>query len=334
MAQQNLAISRRQLIQAAVGAAASGGASLLSFAQGNWPNRPVTLLVPYPPGGQTDFAGRAVHVGLGAALGQPVVVDNKGGANGNLGTFDVLRSQPDGYKLLIGNSNMTINPYTYSSPSPDPLALTPIGLILQSSLILCVNNDVPVRSLQEFIAWVKQQDATRGGIAYASSGPGSISQASMELLREHIGKPRMTHVPYKGSAPAVIDLIAGHESAMFEASSVVAPYIRAGKIRPLVTTGTTRVPAFPDIPTATELGLKDLVVYSFIGLYGPPGLPAEIVSKANSALNASLDATVRKSILDFGDEPGGGAPERLGAMTREFHKRWGEVVKRAGIKAE
>lgn len=324
--------TRRELLGASLYLPALVAWPGLAGAQSAWPNKPVMLVVPYPPGGQTDFAARLINPGMASTLGQPIVVDNKPGANGNIATAEMLRTPADGYKLLVGNSNMTINPHTFPTPSPDPLKLVPIGLILQSSLVLCVNNDVPARTFQEFVAYANERRKD-DGLLYASGGSGSISQATMELVRDRIGRPRMTHVPYKGSGPAITDLIGGHVQAMFDGASVVAPYVKSGKTRPLLTTGTTRVAAMPDVPTATELGLRDIVVYGFVGLYGPPGLPAEIAARANAALNAALkDENVRKSVTDLGDEPGGGSMDRLAAMTRDSLNRWGEVAKISNIK--
>jgi tripartite-type tricarboxylate transporter receptor subunit TctC len=157
----------------------------------------------------------------------------------------------------------------------------------------------------------------------------------MELLRERLGNPKMNHVPYKGSSAAMTDLIAGRLDALFDATSVIAPFIKSGQLRPLLVTSEKRVPALPDVPTAGETGLKNFTIMSFIGLYGPPGLPADVVKKANAALNTALkDPVVTKGIIDRGDEPGGSTPEQLGAMTREQFKTWGEVVKANNIRAD
>jgi tripartite-type tricarboxylate transporter receptor subunit TctC len=328
---------RRRLLQAGAGLSALGVTP--AFAQApsaaNWPTKPVTMIVPYPPGGQTDFGGRIITQGMTTALGQSIVIDNRAGAGGNIGTFEVVRAAPDGYRLLVGNSNMTINPHTYSSPSPDPLQLTPIGLIIQSALILCVHPSSPVKTVEEFIAWAKSQDSAPGGMDYASSGNGSLTHAAMELLRDRMGKPKMTHIPYKGSGPAIQDMIAGRVPAIFDASSVVAPQLKAGKLRAIMTTGSARLAAFPDVPTAKERGIKDFEIFAFIGLYGPPALPADVVRKANAALNTALASpATQKTITDLGDEVGGGTPERLGTMTRDFYKLWGEVTKANGIRAD
>ena len=326
-------LSRRQLVGLGLAAAAGTIASSPVRAQAAWPTRSVTLVVGYPPGGQTDFAGRMVTAGMQTALGQGVVIDNRAGAGGNIGTDYIMKAAPDGYRLLVGNGNITLNPHTYRNTAmADPLKLTPIGLLLQSSLVLAIPTTVPAKNFKEFVDWVK---SNKDGIDYASAGPGSLTHASMELFRERIGKPKMNHVPYKGSSPATIDLIAGRVSAMFDAASVMAPFITSGKLRPLIVTGAKRVPAFPDVPTAAEVGLKNFELISFVGLYGPPGLPADIVKKANTAMNTALkDPTIQKGIVDRGDEPGGGTAEQLSDLTKTHYKMWGDVVKANNIKAD
>lgn len=308
-----------------------------AWAQNGFPDKGITLVVGYPPGGQTDFAGRVLTKGMQTALGQSVVIDNKAGVSGNIGTDYVLKSPADGYKLLVGNgSNMTLNPHTYRNTAMvDPLKLTSIGLLLQSALVLAVPTNIPAKNLSEFITYVKAMSSTKDGIDYASGGPGTLTHTTMELFRERIGKPKMNHIPYKGSSPAMTDLIAGRVSGMFDAMSVIAPFIKSGQLRPLMVTGAKRVPAFPDIPTAMESGLKDFEVISFIGLYGPPGMNADVVKKINAAMNAAMkDPEVQKGVADRGDEAGGGTPEQLSAMTKHYYKLWGDVVKANDIRAE
>jgi tripartite-type tricarboxylate transporter receptor subunit TctC len=335
--ESNASLSRRTALQLGLGGL---GASMLpgfAAAQGAWPAKPVSLVVGYPPGGQTDFAGRILTAGMQASLGQSVVIDNKPGVNGNIATDFVSKAAPDGYRLLVGNgSNMVLNPHTYrNTPVADPLKLTPIGLLLTSSLMLVVPASLPVKNLEEFVAWVKAQDKEGKTVDYASGGPGSLVQTAMELFRERIGKPKMSHVPYKGSSPAMTDLIAGRIPAMFDASSVVSPFLKSGQLKALMATGLKRVPAFPDVPTAAERGIKDFQVISFIGLYGPGGLNADIVKKVNAAMNSALkDPGVQKTIADRGDEAGGGTPEQLAALTRDYYKLLGEVVKANDIRAE
>lgn len=330
------AASRRSAL---LGAAALGLAAMAApsaWAQAAWPSKPVTLLVGYPPGGQTDFAGRVMLGSLQGALGQPVVIDNKAGVNGNLAAADVMKATPDGHRLLVGNGSMTIAAHVYTTLGIiDPRQLTPIGVMLQSALVLTVPASSPVKTYAQFIELVKAKSASGNGIDYGTGGVGALPHVTMELLRERMGGPKMSHVPYKGSGPAMTDLIAGRLDALFDATSVVAPFIKSGQLRPLLVTSDKRVPAFPDVPTAAEVGLKDFTIISFIGLFGPPGLSADIVKKANTALNSSLkDATVIKGIVDRGDEPGGGTSEQLGALTRSQYKTWGDVVKANNIKAD
>jgi tripartite-type tricarboxylate transporter receptor subunit TctC len=321
-----------------LGAATLGLATVAAppaWAQAAWPTKPVTLVVGFPPGGQTDFAARVLTSALPAALGQPLVIDNKAGVNGNLASVDVMRAPPDGSRLLVGNGSMTIAAHVYTTLGiVDPRQLTPIGTMLQSALVLAVPASSPIKTYAQF-AEMARAKGKAAGIDYGTGGIGALPHVTMELLRERLGNPKMNHVPYKGSSPAMTDLIAGRLDAMFDATSVIAPFIRSGQLRALLVTSDRRVAAFPDVPTAAEAGLKDFTVMSFIGLYGPPGLPADIVKKANAALNTALkDPAVVKGIADRGDEPGGGTPEQLGALTREQFKTWGDVVKANNIRAE
>ncbi len=232
------------------------------------------MVVGFPPGGQTDFAGRVLLAGLQSALGQAVIIDNKAGVNGNIAAVDVMKAPPDGYKLLVGNGSMTIASHVYTTLGIiDPRQLTPIGVMLQSALVLAVPATSPIKTYADFVELVKAKGKSGKGIDYGTGGVGALPHVTMELLRERLGSPTMNHVPYKGSSPAMTDLIAGRLDAMFDATSVVAPFIKSGQLRPLLVTSDKRVPAFPDVPTAAEAGLKDFNIISFIGLYGPPNLP-------------------------------------------------------------
>jgi tripartite-type tricarboxylate transporter receptor subunit TctC len=331
--------TRRTALRAAgalaLASLAAAGATTAA-AQAAWPTKPVTLVVGFPPGGQTDFAGRVMLQSLQGALGQPVVIDNKAGVNGNIAATEVLRAPADGTRLLVGNGSMTIAVHVQNTPGMvDPRQLTPIGLMLQSALVLAVPASSPIKTYADFARHVQAKSKEGKGIDYGTGGIGALPHVTMELLRDRLGGPKMNHVPYRGSSPAITDLIAGRLDAMFDASSVVAPFIKSGQLRPLLVTSDKRVPAFPDVPTAAEAGLKDFSIISFIGLYGPPGLSADIVKAANTALNTALkDPAVVKGITDRGDEAGGGTPEQLGALTRNYHKTWGDVVKANNIRAE
>lgn len=329
-------ISRRGILGATL---ATGGALLAmpaAYAQNEWPTKTVSIVVGYPPGGQTDFVARALSTGMQTALGgQPIIIENRAGVNGNIAADNVLHSAPDGYRLLAGNGVMTIAPHTYRKIKiADPLKFTPIGTMLTSGLVLLVPGNSPIKDYQQFVQFVKEKSKD-GGIDYATSGSGGLTHVTTELWRERIGKPTMNHVPYKGGGPAALDLIAGRVAGMFEAVSVVSPFIKSGQLRPLMVTTKTRVPILPNVPTADEVGLKDFEISSFIGFYGPPGLPASIVKKANAAMNTALkDPAIQKSILERGDEPGGGTPEDLGKLTRDQFKLWGPIVKSNNIQAD
>jgi tripartite-type tricarboxylate transporter receptor subunit TctC len=332
------AATRRTALLTAL--AASGLATLpttRAWAQAtDWPTKPVTLLVGFPPGGQTDFAGRVLLDGLQKALGQAVVIDNKAGVNGNIAASEILKSPPDGAKLFVGNGSMTITPHVYAKLGIiDPRQLTPIGVMLQSALVLVVPSTSPIKTYAQFVEEAKNKAKAGKGMDYGTGGAGALVHVTMELLRERIGGPAMNHVPYKGSSPAMIDLMAGRLDAMFDATSVVAPFIKEGKLRPILVTGEKREALFPDVPTATEAGIKDFTIISFIGLYGPPGLPAPIVAKANAALNTALkDPAAIKGFVDRGDQPGGGTAEQLATLTRNHYQMWGAVVKANNIQAD
>lgn len=328
--------SRRSVLFGVAALGVAAFAAPAALAQTAWPTKPVTLLVGYPPGGQTDFAGRVQLAALHSALGQPVVIDNKAGVNGNLAAAEVMKAPADGYKLLVGNGSMTVAAHVYTTLGiVDPRLFTPIGVALQSALVLAVPATSPIKTYAQFVEHVNTRSKAGKGIDYGTGGVGALPHVTMELLRERLGKPAMNHVPYKGSAPAMTDLIAGRLDALFDATSVIAPFIKSGQLRPLLVTSDKRVPAFPDVPTAAEAGLKDFNIVSFIGLYGPPNLPADIVKKANAALNTAMkDPTVIKAIAERGDEPGGGTPEQLGELTRSHYKMWGEVVKANNIRAD
>jgi len=325
--------SRRHFLKHTVAYTAVALGSSAAIADNNaWPNKAVSLLVGYPPGGLTDAGARFISTGMGKVLGQPVLVDNRPGASGNVAATEVLRT-PGGYKLLVANPSLTINPHTFSAPSPDPTAFTPIGLILESQYILCVHPSAPVKNLKEFVAWAKSE--ADKGFSYATAGAGGNTHLAMELLRERTGLPKLSPVPYKGSAPAIQDVVGNQVPCILDAASLLLPFITTGRLRAIMVTGNVRHPSLPDVPTATELGVKDYVMSAFIGLWGPANLPHDIVQKANTAMNEALsDQTVRTTIAKNGDTVGGGTPERLGTLTQSNFKIWGEVARRNNIRSE
>lgn len=326
--------SRRDLLKmAAAGSVLSAAGPATVFAQAvPWPSKPISLIVGYPPGGLTDAGARFIGRGMATALGQPVLIENRPGASGNIAAAEVQRTN-DPYRLLVANTSFTINPHTYSTPSPVPTDFTPIGMILESQLVLCVNAAAPAKNLAEFVAWVKAESAK--GFSYASSGNGGNTHLAMEYFRERMELPKMSQVPYRGSAPAIQDVVGNQVPCIMDAASLLIPFITSGKLRPILVTGSTRLPALPDVPTAKELGVKDFVVTVFVGLWGPPKLPAGQVAQLNAAMNAALsEPAITEQITKNGDVVGGGTAERLSVLTRENYKLWGEVARRNSIRAE
>ena len=317
----------------------AGGAATLASpalrAQGMWnPTRPVTMIVGFPPGGQTDFAARVIQTGLQNALGVPVAIDNRGGAGGNIGTEAVMRARPDGYTILAGNiSPMAINPHTMDGMTVDPREMVAIGLALQSSLVLCTHPSMNVTNLAQLREWIGRQP--RGSINYGSASAGSLTHIAMELFRERLGRPEMTHVPYRGSGPAMQDFIAGRFSLMFDGASVVAPFLQDNRLRGVLVTGRDRSPAFPDIATSAQQGMTEFTFYAWIGLFAPRGTPPEVVTRLNAALNAALaDPATRERMTSRGDEPGGGTPQQMAQMMADDYARWQRVVRDNNIRAE
>ena len=329
------AYPRRTFLEAAAlytGICAFGSSSASAQTAVTWPSKPISLLVGYPPGGLTDAGARFVTNGLASGLGQPVVVENKPGASGNLAAAEVLRLN-DNHKLLVANTSFTINPHTFATPSPNPLDFTPIGLLLESQLVLCVNPEAPVRNFEEFRAWVLA-GVKAGGFSYASAGSGGNTHLAMEHLRERAGLPPMDQVPYKGSAPAIQDVVGNQLPCIVDAASLLIPFIKAGRLRAIVVTGSERLPALPDVPTAAEAGLKGFDVTVFVGLWGPPNLDPAIVRKTNAALNTAIATpSITSAITKNGDMVGGGTPERLAKLTRDNYKLWGDIAKKNNIKA-
>jgi len=340
-------IGRRAGLQlAAGGALAAGVAPRLAQAQaqaqaqagraaGAWPDRPVSWLVGFPPGGQTDFAARMLQAGFSAALGQPVPIENRGGAGGNIGAEAVLRAKPDGYTLHVGNiGTFVLNPFTMPGMGFDPLELVPIGLMLQSPLLLLVHPSVPARTFPEWLAWMRSQQPS--GIDVGTTSAGGMAHATAEKLRATVGgNPVFNMIHYRGSGPALPDFIAGRYKTQFEAPSLVHGFVQEGRLRPIMVTSPQRLPAFPDVPTVDEAGLPGFHVAAWIGLFGPKGLPADIVQRANAALNAACrDPVVRQKIADRGDEIGGGTAEEFARRVRAEHAEWARIVHDASIKAE
>jgi tripartite-type tricarboxylate transporter receptor subunit TctC len=302
-----------------------------SRAQGNYPSRPVQLVVPVPPGGAADFIARTVGAKLADALGQPVVISNQGGAGGTIASRGVAKAEADGYTLLL-NSITThgIGPHLYTSLPYDPAKdFLPIILLAKLPLIMTVNASVPARSVKEVIELAKTQP-----LAFASSGNGGAPHLAGELFKTITGTD-LLHVPYRGSGPAVIDVVAGRIAIMFDAAPSLLPFITSDKLRPLAAASAERHRLLPDIPTFAELGYGGMDISLWYGIAAPAGTPPAIAKRLNGELGKILDLPdVRESFAKQGTDPAGGTPEQFDAFMRAESARWREVVIKAGIKPD
>ena len=295
-----------------------------------WPSKPVKIIVPFAPGGGSDFIARYIARRLSEELKQPFVVDNKPGAGGNIGVEQGIKSAPDGYTLTLIASSYTVNPSVYKI-NFDPVAdMTPIIQVSQGPLVIVANPAVPAKSLRELVALAK---AKPGEINFASSGQGSIVHAASELFNQRAGI-RMTHVPYKGSGPALTDTIAGTTQVFFSSASTAVAQVQAGKLRALAVTS-SRIPALPDVPTVAEQGVANYDVILWHGLIGPKGLPTEIVNKINAAVTKALKLKeTEEQLRNDGVAPAGGTPQQFGTTIRNEIEMWRKVVAEANIRAE
>ena len=298
-----------------------------------WPNKSITLVATYAAGGFVDTRMRLLARKLADRFGQPVVVENKVGAGGVIGTAVIAKAAPDGYTIGSGNlAPLAVNPtmMTMLPYNPDK-DIVPVILIENSPLVLSVSNSLPVKNLTELIALAKKEP---GKLTFGSSGIGGAHHLSGEMFRE-IAKIDIVHVPYKGGAPASTDLMAGHLSMMFEMGYAALPAIKGGKIRPIAVTSTKRLALLPDVPTMAELGITDFESYNWQGIIAPAGTPAAIIAKLNATLNEILlDPDVLKQISDTGSQPGGGTPEDFAHFIRAETAKWAKVIKSARIEAQ
>jgi tripartite-type tricarboxylate transporter receptor subunit TctC len=296
-----------------------------------WPNKPVRIVVPFAPGGGSDFIARYIAKRLTDDLKQPFIVENKPGAGGNIGTEQGIKSPPDGYTLTLIASSYTVNPSVYKL-NFDPVAdMTPIVQISQGPLLIVTNPNVPAKTLAELVALSK---AKPNEIYFASSGSGSIVHAASEYFNLKAGT-KMTHVPYKGSGPAMTDTIGGQTQVFFSSASTAMPQINAGKLRVLAVTTSKRIPALPNVPTVMEAGVAGYDVTLWHGLIGPKGMPPEIVNKINATVVKALKLKETEDQLqNDGVAPAGGTPQQFGATIKTEIDHWKKVVADAGIKAD
>jgi tripartite-type tricarboxylate transporter receptor subunit TctC len=324
-------LPRRRFLHLAASAAALPAGARMAFAQPAYPARPVRLVVGFPPGQTADIGARLIAQWLSDRLGQPVVVDNRPGASGIVATELVVRAQPDGYTLLYATASNYINATLYEKLSYDFIRdIAPVAGNIASPLVLEVNPSVPVETVPQFIAYAK---ANPGKLNMASAGNGNSTHVAGELFKMMTGI-NLIHVPYRGSAPALTDLLGGQVQVMFDlVASSIAP-IKAGKLRALAVTTKTRLDVLPDVPTVSEFvpGYEA----SGVGGFGAPrGTPAEIIDKLNREINAALaDPNVRARLAELGQIVTTGSPADYGRFIVSETEKWGKVVKFAGIKPE
>ena len=325
-------MKRRTLLQAAT-ALGPSLATQWAQAQDKYPNKPITWVCPYAAGGNADSRSRQVAKAMSSILGQSIIIDNKAGAGGNIGTEMIARGKPDGYTIGMGNfAPLAVNHALFKKLNFDPLNdLVPITLIERGPLILMVRNDSPFKSVKDIVAAAK---AEPGKLSYGSGGIGGSHHLSGALF-EHTAGIDMIHAPYKSGSAASTDLMGGQVHMMFEQMYTAMPAIQGGRMRALAITSKKRSPLIPDLPTMTEQGYPAVEVLNWQGLIGPKGLPADIVKLLNSACNQALQTTeVKEKILSQGNELGGGTPEQFAALIKAESPRWGKVVRDAKIEPE
>jgi tripartite-type tricarboxylate transporter receptor subunit TctC len=297
----------------------------------DYPNRPIRFVVSYPPGGPTDIVSRELARPLSEALGQQVVVENKAGAAGLVGNESVARAAPDGYSLGLATSTMPIQEsFVPKLPYETLRDFTLIGTVASGPLVLVVPPSLPARSLSELIALAKQKP---GAMSYASPSSGSANHLCGELLKTETGID-VVHVPYKGGAPAEVDLMAGRVQFMFHTIAAALPKVRGGQLRAIAVTSPKRSPILPDVPTVAET-LPGFAAITWYGVIGPAGLPADVVARLNAAINKSLESTALKErLLSFGMEPMPNTPEAFVAFYKAETSKWGKIVKSSGAKPD
>jgi tripartite-type tricarboxylate transporter receptor subunit TctC len=330
-------MQRRTLIHTALASLAAGLPALPALAQPSWPTgKPITYLVPFPAGGTTDLLARLIAQKLGPALGTSVIIDNKGGAGGSIGSEVAARAAPDGFTLLGGTiSSHAINVSLYPKIGYDPQkSFAPVTLIGTNPVVLVVNQASPYKTLKELL------DASRakpGGLSSASAGTGTSQHLALELMAFKSGV-KFTHVPYKGSGPAIQDVIGGQVDMMFDTTVVAGPHIQSGKLRALAVTSAKRLASMPNVPTVAESGipgLTDFEVVSWQAIFVPAGTPAPIVDRLHNEIRKILaQPEMQEKLKSFGMEPADMTTTQIAAFQKSEVDKWAQVIKAANIKAE
>jgi len=299
-------------------------------AQG-YPNKPVRFIVPFPPGGGTDMAARTISAKLVEPLGQQVIVENRGGAQGSIGTAAAAKSSADGYTMLLSYvGTFAINPWLYKDVGYEPLKdFAHVTLITTQPYVVVVNPRVPAKNLKELAAIAKTKPDL---LTFASSA--SVGQLAGELFKL-LTNTKMLHVPYKGAGPAVIDLMGGHVDLMFASPTGSVPQVKSGKLRALAVTAPTRLSALPEVPTSRELGFPDFEISGWYGIAVPANVPKDIVAKLNNLIGRALEAAdVKDRLMTQGLEAKGSSPEETTALAKSELDRWGKVIKASGVRGD
>jgi tripartite-type tricarboxylate transporter receptor subunit TctC len=297
-----------------------------------FPGKPITIIVPAPPGGAIDITARLIGQKLSDAWGKSVVIENRAGATGTIGTDAVAKAAPDGHTLVLVASSHAINPSMFKKLPYDTVkGFEPVILTHVVPLMLVVNNDLPPRTVAALVSYGK---ANPGKLTFASSGPGGAPHMSGELFASMAGI-EMLHVPYKGSTAAHADLLSGRTSLMFDTVAAINTHVKAGSVRALAVTTSKRSSAAPDVPTMAEAGLKGYETSTWGGVLAPAGTPRDIIAKLNAEMNKALEAPdVRQKMLGAGIEPAGGTPQQFSDFMQSEILKWGSVAKTAGLQPE
>lgn len=303
-----------------------------ALAQENYPSRPIRVVVPYTAGGVSDTVTRLVTQKLSERLKTPVVVENLPGANGQIGSQNVARSAPDGYTLLVVVAGHVVNPSLYPKMSFSPLAdLTGVSQFGHIPLLMVSSAALQPKTLPEFVQWAK---ANPDKASFASSGTGSGAHLVGELFGQ-AAKVKLTHIPYKGMAPALTDMFSGQVAMAFDSVQTMMPQVKAGKLNALAITSEKRWPSIPDVPTMSELGYPSMTGGSWIGLLAPAKVPSATINKLSAELQAAIDSPdVHAKLIEYGIDPVGGTPAQFNSFMHSEAKRWAQVVKQANIRLE
>ena len=332
-------MDRRQWLAGTAAVAAGGLWGTRALAQtaapglAGWPRQSIRWLVPYPPGGGTDVLARTVAEAMRPALGQPIVIENKPGASTNIAAHQVATARADGYTLMSAdNAVLAFNEHLFRKLPFEPARdFSYIGGISRFPLVLVVNPAFPVQTVAQLL---ERAQAQPGGIHYASPGNGSPHHLAMELFKQRTGA-QLTHVPYKGAAPAVADVMGGQVPCMFLDLAAGLPLMQTGKVRPLASGSAQRLAALPNVPTLAEAGVSGAEVYAFQGVLGPAGIPTAVVERLNAELNRALASpAVALRLKELGMDALAGSPTQFYAQAREEARRWGEIILRAGVQLD